>query len=156
VVDWERPLVDQWSDDLAAVIEAAGCSRPAIFAWDVVGVARRFVIRFPDACDRLVLLGPVPSPGSDDEGHDRVWQDLRDATAGGGDLIARTFPTRLREPAFRAWLDRAGRLGASPSTAARMIEAIYHQLRAVPVDDRLVHVPTLVLARPRNTTTPPE
>ena len=32
IVDWERPLVDQWSDDLATVIDAAGLSRPAIFA----------------------------------------------------------------------------------------------------------------------------
>jgi class 3 adenylate cyclase len=80
---------------------------------------------------------------------------MRSVTAGEGDLIARSFPSRSRDPEFRAWLDRAGRAGASPTTAARMIEANYEQLRAVPIDHRLVQVPTLVLRRPRNTTRPP-
>ncbi len=156
IVDWDRPLVDQWSDDLATVIDAAGLARPAIFAWDIFGIARRFVIRFPGVCDRLVLLGPVPSPSREgDEWHDAFWQDMRRVTAGEGDLIGRSFPTRSRDPAFRVWLDRAGRAGASPATAARMIEANYEQLRAVPIDHRLVRVPTLVLRRPRNLTRPP-
>jgi class 3 adenylate cyclase len=156
IVDWERPLVDQWSDDLAAVIDAAGFARPAIFAWDVVGVARRFVIRFPDACDRLILLAPLPSPSRDgDEWHDEFWQDMRRVTAGSGDdLIGRSFPTRSQSPEFRAWIDRAGRAGASPASALRMIEANYEQLRAVPIEDHLVRVPTLVLTRPRNRTRP--
>jgi class 3 adenylate cyclase len=156
IVDWERPLVDQWSDDLAAVIDAAGFVRPAIFAWDIVGVARRFVIRFPDACDRLILLAPLPSPSRDgDEWHDEFWQDMRQVTAGGGgDLIGRSFPTRSQSPEFRAWIDRAGRAGASPASALRMIEANYEQLRAVPIEDHLVRVPTLVLTRPRNRTRP--
>ena len=155
IVDWDRPLVDQWSDDLATVIDAAGLTRPAIFAWDIFGVARRFVIRFPDACSHLVLLAPVPSPSREgDQWHDEFWQDMRRVTAGEGDLIARSFPSRSRDPQFRAWIDRAGRAGASPATAARMIEANFEQLRAVPIDHRLVRVPTLVLRRPRNTTRP--
>jgi len=155
ITDWQRPLVDQWSDDLATVIDAAGFTRPSIFAWDVFGVARRFVTRFPDACERLVLLDPLPSPSRDgDEWHDAFWQDMRQVTAGQGDLIARSFPTRSRDPEFRAWIDRAGRAGASPATASRMIEANYEQLRAVPIDHGLVRVPTLVLTRPRNTTRP--
>ncbi|HEY7107347.1 MAG TPA: adenylate/guanylate cyclase domain-containing protein [Acidimicrobiia bacterium] len=156
IVDWERPLVDQWSDDLRTVIRGAGFSRPSIFAWDVIGIARRFVIRFPDECDRLVLLTPVPSPDrASDEWHDDFWQEMRRATAGDGDdLIARSFPTRSREPAFRGWIDRAGRAGASPATAARMVEANYEQLRAVPIEHHLVRVPTLVLNRPRNATRP--
>ena len=156
IVDWERPLVDQWSDDLRAVIEAAGFSRPVIFGWDIVGVARRFAIRFPDACDRLILLTPVPSPSRHgDEWHDEFWQSMRQLTAGDGDLVGRSFPTRSRDPEFRTWLDRAGRAGASPASAARMIEANYEQLRAVPIEHHLVRVPTLVLTRPRNVTRPP-
>jgi class 3 adenylate cyclase len=150
IVDWERPLVDQWSDDLGAVIEAAGFSRPAIFAWDTVGVARRFVIRFPEACDRLILLSPVPSPRREhDEWYDEFWREMRATTAGEGDIVSRSFPTRAREPGFRAWLDRAGRAGASPASAARMVEAISEQLREVPIEHHLVRVPTLVLTRPR-------
>lgn len=156
IADWDRPLVDQWSDDLAAVVEATRFSKPVIFAWDIFGVARRFAIRFPDACDRLVLLTPAPSPSRDgDEWHDQFWQAMRDVTAGdGGDLVARSFPTRSKSPEFRTWLDRAGRVGASPTSARRMIEANYEQLRAFPIEHHLIRVPTLVLARPRNTTRP--
>jgi class 3 adenylate cyclase len=142
--------MDQWSDDLAAVIDAAGFTRPAIFAWDVFGVARRFVTRFPDVCDRLVLLTPAPSPTRDDEWYDEFWRDMRQATAGDGDLASRAFPSRSQEPEFRAWLDQAGRAGASPASATRMVEASYQQLREVPIEHHLVRVPTLVLARPRS------
>lgn len=158
ILDWERPLVDQWSDDLATVVAAAGFPRPVVFAWDIVGVARRFAIRFPDACDRLVLLTPAPSPSREgDEWHDEFWGSLRRVTTGdadGTDLVDLSFPTRARDPEFRAWLDRAGRAGASPATAARMIDASDEQLRAFPIEHHLVRVPTLVLARPRNATRP--
>ena len=162
ITDWDRPLVDQWSDDLAAVIEAACLTRPVVFAWDVFGVARRFAIRFPDRCDRLVLLTPAPSPSRDgDEWHDEFWDAMRHVTTGDGggdevDLIGWSFPTRARDPEFRAWLERAGRAGASPATASRMIEAVYEQLRSCPIEHHLVRTPTLVLARPRNQTRPHE
>lgn len=158
IVDWDRPLVDQWSDDLAAVADAAGFPRPVVFAWDIFGVARRFAIRFPDGCDRLVLLTPAPSPSREgDEWHDEFWSSMRQVTTGDAeaiDLVGHSFPTRSQDPEFRDWLDRAGRAGASPATAARMIEASYEQLRAVPIEHHLVRVPTLVLARPRNATRP--
>jgi class 3 adenylate cyclase/alpha-beta hydrolase superfamily lysophospholipase len=156
IVDWERPLVDQWSDDLRAVVEAAGFERPAIFAWDTFGVARRYAIRFPEACDRMILLSPVPSPSREhDEWYEEFWGQMRQTTAGGGDIASTAFPTRARDPEFRAWLDRAGRAGASPASASRMVEAIYEQLRAVPLEHHLVRVPTLVLARPRDGTHAP-
>ena len=157
IVDWETPLVDQWSDDLATVIDAVGFTHPAIFAWDVFGVARRFAGKFPGVAEQLILLAPVPSPSQEgDQWHDEFWSELRTLTSGeGDDLIQRSFPTRSRDPEFRAWLDRAGRVGASPATAARIIEANFAQLRAVPIDHSLVRVPTLVLTRPLNDTRPP-
>jgi class 3 adenylate cyclase len=151
IVDWKRPLVDQWSDDLAAVVDAADFASPAVFAWDTVGVARRFAIRFPELCDRLILLSPVPSPDREhDEWYDTFWGEMRQTTAGQGDIVSTAFPTRTREPEFRAWLDRAGRAGASPASAARMVEAIAEQQRTVPIEHHLIRAPTLVLARPRD------
>jgi class 3 adenylate cyclase len=70
------------------------------------------------------------------------------------DLIAWSFPTRARDPEFRAWIDRAGRAGASPATAERMVEGIHEQLRAHPIEHHLIRVPTLVLGRPNNQTRP--
>src|SRR5215510_7241292 len=31
IADWDRSLVDQWSEDLATVIDAAGLTRPVVF-----------------------------------------------------------------------------------------------------------------------------
>ena len=45
IVDWERPALEQWADDLAAVVEASGAREPAVFAWDSYGVATRFAAR---------------------------------------------------------------------------------------------------------------
>ncbi|MFI5047734.1 MAG: adenylate/guanylate cyclase domain-containing protein [Acidimicrobiia bacterium] len=158
IADWERPLVDQWSDDLATVIDAAGFTKPVVFAWDVFGVARRFAVRFPDALDKLILLSPVPSPSpAGDEWHDEFWQAMRRVTAGEGDeILSISFPTRVKDPDFLAWLDRAGKLGASPRTAERMVDANFAQLRAHPIDHSQVCVPTLVLRRPRLLTWAPE
>src|SRR5262249_52233770 len=72
------------------------------------------------------------------------------------DVEERSFPSRYRDPTFRAWLGRSGRLGASPAVAARIVEANYEQLRAFPIDHSLVRVPTLVLYRPHNATQPME
>jgi class 3 adenylate cyclase len=149
IVDWERPLLDQWSDDLVAVIEANGLEQPAIFAWDTFGIARRFAVRFPEACGRLILLSPVPSPSRDDEWYEQYWREMRQTTAGDGDIVSYAFPTRVREPGFRTWIDRAGRAGASPASASRMVEAVYEQLRALPLEHHLIRFPTLVLHRPR-------
>ena len=158
ITDWDRPLVDQWSDDLATVIDAAGFTKPVIFAWDVFGVARRYASRFPDALDKLVLLSPVPSPSpGGDEWHDEFWQAMRRVTSGEGDeLLEQSFPTRMKDRDFLTWLDRAGRMGASPRSAERMVEANFAQLRAHPIDHSRVCVPTLVLRRPQNRTRSPE
>ena len=59
IVDWERPTLDQWADDLAAVVEASGAREAAVFAWDGFGVATRFAARHADRLRLLVLYQPL-------------------------------------------------------------------------------------------------
>ena len=40
ISDWDTPLAEQWSEDLAAVIRAAGCDRPTVFSWYHAPVAQ--------------------------------------------------------------------------------------------------------------------
>jgi pimeloyl-ACP methyl ester carboxylesterase len=58
IVDWERPVLDQWADDLAAVVEVSGVQDPVIFAWEGYGVATRFAAQHPDRLRLLILHQP--------------------------------------------------------------------------------------------------
>jgi len=149
IVDWDRPILDQWADDLSAVIEASAVRDPVVFAWDGRGVASRFAATHPTRLRALVLYQPVTMP-------DHGWDDwvtsqlgvLRENLDGGGqdDFLRRIAPSRAYDASFREWYARAGRLGASPATAARIWESVF---RSRPADQLLEHVetPTLVLYR---------
>jgi class 3 adenylate cyclase len=72
---------------------------------------------------------------------------------GEDDILTEVAPSRIADPGFREWYARAGRMGASPSTAPRIWESA---LRANPRDARLEELacPTLVLHRRENTFVP--
>jgi class 3 adenylate cyclase/pimeloyl-ACP methyl ester carboxylesterase len=148
IVEWERPILDQWADDLSAVIEASGVIDPVVFAWDGRGVATRFAATHPAQLRALVLYQPVTMP--DDGWDDWVTNQLgvlRDNLEGGGkDFLERIAPSRASDASFRDWYARAGRLGASPASAARIWESVFCSR---PADQLLAQVetPTLVLYR---------
>jgi class 3 adenylate cyclase/pimeloyl-ACP methyl ester carboxylesterase len=157
IVDWGRPILDQWSDDLSAVVEASGAQDGVVFAWDGYGVATRFAARGPTQLRMLVLHQPSTLP-------DDHWDDwianrlllLRENLVGGRDLfLEQIAPSRASDASFRDWYLHAGRVGASPSTAARIWESVF---RSRPADQLLnqVQTPTLVLYRTSNVYTPAE
>lgn len=148
IVDWERPILDQWADDLAAVVEASGARDPVVFAWDGYGVATRFAAEHRDRLRLLVLHQPlmVPDDGWDDWVARRAAL-VRENLGGGRDaLLEQIAPTRVSDASFREWYARAGRAGASPATAARIWDSVF---RSRPDDQRgeQVDTPTLVLSR---------
>jgi class 3 adenylate cyclase len=115
ITDWSRGVQEQWADDVIAVVESAGLERPVLVSWETNGVARLAVSARPDLFAAMVLVNPAASP--------RGFLDLLSATAGQA-LPNRTieemsFPSRINDPEFMAWLARSGRSGASPSSAAR-------------------------------------
>ena len=67
ITDWDRPVIDQWVDDLGAVIDASGAEQTVVFAWDSFGVATRLAAERPSDLDRIVVFQPL---GGDDE----QWQ----------------------------------------------------------------------------------
>lgn len=154
-LDWERPVFEQWCDDLAAVMGAAGIDRATLFGWETGGaVALRFAAREPDRVSSLVVFHAVAL----DE-HDRAaWSTqmerrLQAAVRGEGDLAGHVAPSRHDDPTFGPWIERAGRLGASPAVAARLWTAILRE----PIDGELlaaISAPTLVLQRPANAVIP--
>lgn len=148
ITDWDRSLRAQWQEDLAAVIDAAGFSRPAIFSWSGPAIARGYAIDFPDRVERLILWNPS-TPLEADEWDPEPLRKATEESLEGPSMSAVIFPERWKDPVFRDWHDAAGRAGASPSQAARIHAANFRHgaARIDLVDDASVSVPTLVLAR---------
>jgi class 3 adenylate cyclase len=159
--DWDQPLIPQWVDDLLSVLEYRGLDGVTVVGHDAgASVALGAAARAPDLIDRLALLH---GPAGDAESWRQTiaeWQGrmaavtARDAQAGER-LIVDTMPSRAADPAFRAWLDRAGRLGASPATAGRIWSAVFESTSdAVGVPFERIETPTLVLHRAQCTIVP--
>jgi len=144
ITDWDSPLREQWADDLEAVITAAGCDRPSLFSWHINAVARTCSVRRPDLIGRLVLFNAGGSITDDEAGLvEGFRQGQRRIIAGEANPNA-IVPGRAGDPAFAAWVDAAGRAGASPSLAARLSDRIFSD---PPFDNTTVTTPTLVITR---------
>lgn len=151
ITDWSTPLVEQWAEDLSAVVEAV-CIRPPVVVslGDYWGPARLFAGRHPQALTALVLYeptGPVASVDLASAGlrvreAEESWET---------DWIARVCPSRADDRGFRDWFDSAGRVGASPAIAARIYERPPEgTIGSLAKSHRQIEVPTLVLRRPAN------
>ena len=153
IVDWKTPILDQWADDLSAVVEASGAHDCVVYAWDGYGVATRFAARHPGRLRLLVLHQPLATV----EEHWDEWIANRllllRENLGQDTLLEQIAPSRADEASFRDWYRHAGRAGASPATAARIWESVY----ASRPGDQLfgeVETPTLVLYRRDNVYSP--
>ena len=155
IIDWERPILDQWAEDLLAVVEASGARDAVIFAWDGYGVATRFAARHPARLRLMVLYQPMMLPNEEWD----AWVANRLAFMRGnlggdqGDFLGQIAPSRASDASFRDWYARAGRVGASPATAARIWESVFISRPADQLLDR-IKTPTLVLHRRDNLYSP--
>ena len=139
ITDWSRSMQEQWAEDLCAVIEASCSSRPAVVSWETLGVARLAASQRPDLFGSLVLVNP-----------NRFTSEWAvGMTAPAGERLPKRsaeeimFPSRAGDSEFWAWLSRAGRSGASPTTAQRMwAHLMDHPESLTPAD---IGVRTLVL-----------
>lgn len=118
ITEWDRPLQDVWSDDLLAVVDAAGFRQPIVVSWEPLGVARFAAAKRPGAFASIVLINPASTAAS--------WakflndHDQRLLPTRSSESLA--FPSRIDDEAFTSWLSQSGRSGASPSSAARIWE----------------------------------
>lgn len=156
ITDWDRPVVEQWTDDVRAVLTSVASDECVLFAWDGFGVGTRFAAQGHEKLGQLVLF----QPRGGNEEQEREWADARvkqlEATLGKNDedILMQVAPSRAGDPAFRDWYERAGRVGASPATAGRVWTSVFGSVGG---DQQLkeIRVPTLVLKRPGNTLLPP-
>jgi DNA-binding SARP family transcriptional activator/pimeloyl-ACP methyl ester carboxylesterase len=148
------PTTRQRSDDLAAVLRAAGSERAVIFGVCAgAALAVQFAVDHASRTAGLVLFGGFARMLAT-EGYPWGWpadqyewflSSLEEAWLGPGDGISRRNPSLLTNPRYRAWFARYVRVAASPYMARRLAE----MNAEIDVRDQLEHVrtPTLVIVR---------
>ncbi|HET9672642.1 MAG TPA: adenylate/guanylate cyclase domain-containing protein [Actinomycetota bacterium] len=150
------PTLEEWMDDVGAVMDAARSERAAILgAADGGTMAAMFAATYPDRTHSLVLGNsaarvswapdyPIGLPVTQQEMLIRLTED----TWGTPDFAAATNPSLTEEPSALGEAARYSRLAASPATAAAVMRML------VQLDVRSVlpsiRVPTLVMHRRDN------
>ncbi len=152
----ELPALEDWMDDVSAVMDAVGLERAAIIgAGEASPMAELFAATYPERTNALVLLNatarvsaaPGYEVGAPPEVRERLVS-MVEQTWGRGDVIAAINPSLAGDAvALEAW-GRFLRLSASPATAA----AVMRMLFELDVRDVLpaIKVPTLVVHRQDN------
>jgi class 3 adenylate cyclase len=150
------PTTEQWVDDAIAVLDAVDSERAAVFA-PFLDSPEGLVLAatHPERVSSLVVVNggarfkwapdyPSGVPQSDVDTLIRLGAEP-DAVEQGYDTLAGVAPSVVGDPAFRAWWDRAGNLGATPAMARAIQRARFE------IDVRgvlpTIRVPTLVLQR---------
>ena len=152
----ELPPLEDWMDDVSAVMDAVGLERAAIAgAGEASPMAELFAATYPERTSALVLLNATArvsaAPGYEIGAPPEVQEGLVsmvEQTWGRGDIIAAINPSLAGDSAaVEAW-GRFLRLSASPATAA----AVMRMLFELDVRDvlPLISVPTLVVHRRDN------
>jgi len=147
IADWERPVIDQWVDDLAGVVDASGARDIALVTWDGFGVGSRYAAMHPERVSCLVLFEPmIVADDGWEQWRERRVQESRANMSGEADILTVVAPSRIADRTFRDWYARAGRVGASPSTAPRIWASAMSAHPREALLERVV-APTLVLHR---------
>jgi class 3 adenylate cyclase/pimeloyl-ACP methyl ester carboxylesterase len=150
------PTLEQWTDDVIAVMEAEDVAEGAVMGSGGGGaVAMLFAASFPERARALILLNsaarytqaPGYEWGTSPDFEERLEREMHYGW-GRGVLLETCGPSVAGDPRFRAWWARYQRLGSSPGVVLRMRE----MLRSLDVREILpsIRVPTLVVHRSEN------
>jgi class 3 adenylate cyclase len=151
------PTLEQWTDDLGAVLDAVGSERAALLGVAEGGfLMTLFAATHPQRTSALVLVNATPAIFTDPvEGlaaevlEALITEGLRDDWVAHLPESVPTFaPSMAGNPGYMEWLARALRQAASPAT----MQAIYDTLFRSDIRPILpaVRVPTLVVHRAGN------
>lgn len=145
-----------WIEDAAAVMDAVGSERAALFASGVTAMTGlMFAAEYPERVSRLVIVnGAARTMWAPDYpiGADPTrasWFTTvaiePDAVEQGFDVLEIVAPSMAGNSTFRTWWDQAGNRAASP----RMARAVTESMVTSDVRDRLAQItsPTLILHR---------
>ncbi len=150
------PTGRHWVEDALAVLDAAGSQRAAVFA-PYLSAAEGITLAaiHPERVSHLIIVNgaarlmtaPDYPYGVSQARFDALVRPLvePDAVEQGVDMITMVAPGAAGDPAFRAWFDRAGNLGATPVMAkAHWAEVFGNDVRPLLAQ---IRIPTLVLHR---------
>ncbi len=152
----ELPTLEEWMDDVRAVMDAVGSRRAALLGSGGGGLmSMLFAATYPEQTHALILVNSTAKvtrtddypQGNSDDFEDRIVRDLRFGW-GRGVLLETVGPSMAGDAAFRDWWARYQRLGSSPGTVLVM----RGMLQQTDVRHVLpsIRVPTLVLHRQDN------
>jgi class 3 adenylate cyclase len=148
----ETPNVEQWMDDLLAVLDAVAAERPALFGVGVGGVTSiLFAATYPERVRALALYNSTArgSRASDNpfgitptfldeltRGMEEHWGD--------GSYVSFLAPEDAHDERLRRSLGRMQRLAASPGTAMAVMKImlaidVRHALPAIQAPTLVVH-----------------
>jgi class 3 adenylate cyclase len=150
------PTTRHWVEDAVAVLDDAGSQRAAVLA-PYLSAAEGITLAatHPERVSHLVIVnGSARLMAAPDYPHglsrDRTVALFQlvvapDAIERGMDILTMVAPSAASDPAFRAWFDRAGNLGATPGMAeAHWAEVFGNDVRPLLAQ---IRVPTLVVHR---------
>jgi len=153
----DLPLLEDWMDDVSAVMDAVGLERAAIMgAGEASPMAELFAATYPERTSALVLANatarvsaaPGYEIGAPPALQERFISMAEESWGRGGGVAAAINPSIAGDSAaLEAW-GRFFRLSASPATAA----AVMRMLFEIDVRDVLstIRAPTLVVHRQDN------
>lgn len=153
--------LEHWVADCRAVLDRLGSDECYVLGHENGGpVAIRLAAEQPERVRGLVLHSTVAkylrSPdhpyGPTEEAWNRINR-LIDRVPGADDILTLVAPSAGDDPGLRAWLDRAGRLGAGPARA-RELHRLYMDVDVRPELGR-VRAPVVVLEPARRVRSDP-
>ena len=151
----DPPTMEQWCDDVLAVLDEVGSERAAVLGANEMGQLGLLLgASHPDRVSHVIVVNAFACLTADladpsgaklsDEMLDVMVNDIVAPVADGeGDLVAQLAPSLRADRQFREWFEDAGRRGASPSSARALLRvALGNDVRDVlPA----VRTPTLVV-----------
>jgi class 3 adenylate cyclase/pimeloyl-ACP methyl ester carboxylesterase len=156
------PPLEEWMDDVRAVLDAIGCQQAAVMGANEGSLmAALFAASYPERVTALVLANPMARPAW---APDHPWGRPPDAIKallgvieeswGRGEVMAALNPSIANDPnALEAW-GRFMRLAASPAVAAAVTRMIFDlDIREILA---AISAPTLVVQRRGNPLVPAE
>jgi class 3 adenylate cyclase len=150
------PTLEQWTDDVRTVMQAAGSERAALFGHSQGGqMAMLFAATYPGQTSALVLADScarqyddAEQPGDFSIDEQQLSLDRVESQWGTAVTLDFLAPSLAGNERFRRWYGRYERLSLGPRMARAVVAADFeNDLRAVlPA----IRVPTLVLHRAGN------
>ncbi len=150
------PSIEQYTDDLGAVIDACGFERPALAGGAEGGrMCALFAAEHPERVSKLVLTGVAASGAAVLPPAIRArMEEVIESSWGKGELVGVYAPSMAGDESFRRWMGRLERNAVSPRGAREImgVSAESDIRAALPK----IQAPTLILHRHDDTLVPLE